>query len=88
MEWLKKRIAERSTWIGVMALAGICGYTIKPELQEQILTAISAVVAIIFTVTSDKKRVEVIPNVGIPAQSIPKLSVTSTEGRDTSIDKF
>lgn len=59
MEWLKKRIAERSTWLGIITLAGICGYSIRPELQEQILTAISAVVAVIFTVTSDKKIVEI-----------------------------
>ena len=62
IEWLKKRVIERSTWFGIFALAGILGYEIKPELQEQIVTAIGAVVAVIFTVTSDKKRVEVVSN--------------------------
>lgn len=60
MTWIKKRLAERSTWLGILTLAGICGYQINPELQEQIITAISAVVAVIFTITSDKKRVEVV----------------------------
>lgn len=60
MNWIKKRIAERSTWLGILTLAGICGYDIAPELKEQILTAIAAIVAVIFTVTSDKKRVEVV----------------------------
>ena len=64
IEWIKKRIAERSTWLGIMTLAGICGYNINPELKEQILTAITAVVAVIFTVTSDKKRVEVVNDTG------------------------
>lgn len=80
MEWLKKRIAERSTWLGIMALAGIFGYSIRPELQEQILTAISAIVAIIFTVTSDKKRVEVVNVDNRPV-------ITGEVPRDPSLDQ-
>ena len=57
IEWIKKRVVERSTWIGLLALAGLFGYHIEPELEEQIITAIAAVTAVIFTVTSDKKKV-------------------------------
>lgn len=59
IEWIKKRVAERSTWVGIMTLAGLFGYSIRPELQEQLLTAIAAITAVIFTITSDKKPVEV-----------------------------
>jgi hypothetical protein len=85
-EWIKKRIVERSTWVGIMSLAGLIGYNIKPELQEQILTAITAVVAVVFTITSDKKRVEVVNDVktvsgeGAPSDT-PERNI-DTEKRD------
>lgn len=56
IEWIKKRVAERSTWVGILALAGIFGVNISPELKEQILTAITALVAVIFTVTADSAK--------------------------------
>lgn len=64
VEWLKRRAAERSTWLGLLTLAGICGYDIAPELKEQILTAVTAIVAVIFAVTSDTKKVEVVDDEG------------------------
>jgi len=56
LEWIKKRVVERSTWVGILALAGIFGVNISPELKEQILTAITALVAVIFTVTADREK--------------------------------
>lgn len=55
-EWLKKRAAERSTWAGILTLAAICGIEISPELSEEILKAVSAIIAVIFTFSADRAK--------------------------------
>lgn len=55
MSWLLLRLKERSTWTALLTLASIGGLSLAPELKEQIITAATAVVAVIFAVTADKK---------------------------------
>jgi len=56
-EWVCKRGKERSTWSALIALASIAGYSCNPELQEQIITAGTAVIAVIYAITSDSKAI-------------------------------
>jgi len=58
MIWLVNRLKERSTWSALIALASIAGYSFNPELQEQIITAGTAVIAVIFALTSDSSAVK------------------------------
>jgi hypothetical protein len=60
MNWLLSRLKERSTWSAVITLAGITGLSIAPELKEQIITAATAIVAVIFAITSDPPKVAAI----------------------------
>jgi hypothetical protein len=56
LEWLKRRVVERSTWVGLLTLIGILGVEISPELKDEIITAITAVVAVLFTISADRAR--------------------------------
>ncbi len=37
-DWIAARLAERSTWLGVIAIVGAAGYAIRPDLAEAIIT--------------------------------------------------
>lgn len=76
LTWLKKRLSERTTYIGIIALAGLCGYQISPELQEQILTAVTAIIAVIFTVTADKETSNVKPETKDQPRPAPEYPET------------
>ncbi len=48
------RLTERSTWLGLIALATACGATIEEAMAEQIIAAGMAVAGLIGIVTRDK----------------------------------
>ena len=53
-KYIINRLTERSTWLGVIALATACGATIEEAFAEQIIAAGMAVAGLIGIVTSDK----------------------------------
>ena len=53
-KYILNRLTERSTWLGVIALATACGATIETAIAEQIIAAGMAVAGLIGVVTKDK----------------------------------
>ncbi len=53
-KYIINRLTERSTWLGLIALATACGATIEEAMAEQIITAGIAVAGLIGIVTRDK----------------------------------
>ena len=53
-KYILNRLTERSTWLGVIALATACGATIEVAIAEQIIAAGMAVAGLIGVVTKDK----------------------------------
>ena len=53
-KYILNRLTERSTWLGVIALATACGATIEAPIAEQIIAAGMAVAGLIGVVTKDK----------------------------------
>ena len=53
-KYILNRLTERSTWLGVIALATACGATIEAAIAEQIIAASMAVAGLIGVVTKDK----------------------------------
>ena len=50
------QLTERSTWLGLLALATACGATIEQALADQIIAAGMAVAGLIGIVTKDRKK--------------------------------
>ncbi len=59
---LKARFKERSTWAGLITILSVFGVTIRPDIQDNIISIATAVVGIIFTVTADPKAVVTVKN--------------------------
>ena len=55
MKYLLNRLKERSTWLGLVAIAAAFGLTISPELLDYIIAAGMAVAGIVGVGTDDKK---------------------------------
>lgn len=55
-KYILKRLTERSTWLGVLALATACGATLEQALAEQIIAAGMAVAGLIGIVTKDQQN--------------------------------
>ena len=53
-KYILNRLTERSTWLGVIALATACGATIEAAIAEQSIAAGMAVAGLIGVVTKDK----------------------------------
>jgi hypothetical protein len=47
MNWILRQLKQPSTWKGLFVIAGIVGYSIDPALQEQIIIAVTAILAAI-----------------------------------------
>jgi hypothetical protein len=47
VNWILRQLKQPSTWKGIFLVAGVIGYGIKPELQEQIIIAVTAIIGII-----------------------------------------
>jgi len=53
-QYIINRLTERSTWLGLIALASSCGATIATELTEPIITIGVALAGLVGIVTKDK----------------------------------
>ena len=53
-KYILNRLTERSTWLGVIALATACGATIEAAIAEQIIASGMAVAGLIGVITKDK----------------------------------
>lgn len=54
LELLKKKLGEKSTWIGLVTLLGAVGVAITPELSEAIVAAGLAIVGLIAVVIKER----------------------------------
>lgn len=51
--YIFSRLKERSTWLGLIALATACGATIETLLAEQIIAAGMAIAGLVGVLTKD-----------------------------------
>ena len=51
--YIYSRLKERSTWLGLIALATACGATIETVLAEQIIAAGMAIAGLVGVLTKD-----------------------------------
>ncbi len=58
MTYILKRLTERSTWLGLIALATACGVVVEQELAEQVMAAGMALAGLIGVLTRDRKQEE------------------------------
>ena len=58
-KYILNRLTERSTWLGLLALATACGATIEQALADQIIAAGRAVAGLLGFVTKDRKKEQV-----------------------------
>ena len=54
IQWIIERGKERTTWLGVIAIASSFGITIAPEMIEHIITAGLAISGLIAIAVKDK----------------------------------
>lgn len=56
MNWLMARLAEPSTWRGIVALIAAAGFQLDPEQIVTIATAAATIVGVINVVRSERKE--------------------------------
>lgn len=56
MQYLLNRLQERSTWLGLIALATGFGVSVKPDVSNAIITLGSSLAGVVAAVTPDQKR--------------------------------
>jgi hypothetical protein len=54
LTYLTARLAERSTWLGIIGFASTIGITLQPQYQEAIITAGIGLASALAIVTADK----------------------------------
>ncbi len=54
-KWLGGRLAERSSWLGIIAVLASLGITISPELQDVIIQVGLSLAGLVAFLTKDKK---------------------------------
>jgi len=64
MNWIINRLREPSTLRGLIVLAGIIGYQVSPELQDALLVAVPALIAVIEVVRKEKPNGQTTDNAG------------------------
>ena len=70
MNWLLARLKEKSTWLAIFTLAGLCGMRIEPELRETIINVILAVAALVaFVFREEVKHEEALPPIEFQGHS-------------------
>lgn len=62
MSWIIRRFKEPSSWRGLVVVAGICGYSVSPEMQDSIIAAGTAALALIEIIRKEKSNVVKIEN--------------------------
>lgn len=56
MKWILERLKEKSTIATLLTgLAGVAGFTLAPELQTEIVTAVAAIASAIAIITAEDK---------------------------------
>ncbi|USN15559.1 hypothetical protein KIKIMORA_04410 [Brevundimonas phage vB_BpoS-Kikimora] len=61
--FLLTKALERSTWLGLIALAGLLGYVIRPEHAEAIIMIGTGIAGLLMVATSDAPTVKVYPTI-------------------------
>lgn len=56
MNWLMNRLGEASTWRGLIVLAGIVGYKMDPALQDAIVQAAVAAMALVEVLRKENSK--------------------------------
>lgn len=56
MQYLLSRLQERSTWLGLIALATGFGVSLKPDVSNAIITVGSSLAGVVAALTPDQKR--------------------------------
>ncbi len=54
--YLKDRLHERSTWLGIIAVLDVCGVLISPEMANQIIGAGVILAGGVVATTPDSKQ--------------------------------
>ena len=55
-KYILNRLTERSTWLGLLALATACGATMEQALADQIIAGGMPAAGLIGIVTKDRKK--------------------------------
>jgi hypothetical protein len=55
MQWIFERLAERSTWLGLISLATAFGLALSPDQKEAIVGAGLALGGMVAAFTADRK---------------------------------
>jgi hypothetical protein len=83
--WLAERLKERSTWLAILAIAGLFGIQIEPELRTHITDALMAIAAIVaFLFRENERQVNIqLPPIEMQSKpsriEVPENHITGTE---------
>lgn len=77
--FLIAKSVERSTWLGLVTLASLLGYTIKPEYVEAIVMIGTGVGGMILLLTSDVRNVNATITMRVQTVDEKTGVVTSTK---------
>jgi len=56
MNWLLRQAKQPSTWKGIFVLLGLLGYSLDPELQNQLIISVTALIAAIEIFRNESKH--------------------------------
>ena len=79
MNWILRQLKQPSTWKGLFVVAGIVGYSIDPALQEQIIIAVTAILAAIEIYRNEHKPQPV--NVVLPPIELVSTHLAEKEAQ-------
>ena len=80
MNWIKKRLKERSTWLGIITLASIAGLNVSAEQKELIISIGTALGALVMTFSADPK-----PEIDWRAPEATQQQIISTPDIDPNM---
>ena len=79
MNWILRQLKQPSTWKGLFVVVGIVGYKIDPSLQEQIIIAVTAILAAIEIYRNEHKPQPV--NVQLPPIELVSTHLAEKEAQ-------
>ena len=79
MNWILRQLKQPSTLKGLFVIAGIIGYNIDPSLQEQIIIAVTAIIAVIEIFRNEHKQQPV--NVVLPPIELVSTHLAEKEAQ-------
>ena len=56
MNWLLRQAKQPSTWKGIFVLLGLLGYSLDPELQNQLIISVTALISAIEIFRNESKH--------------------------------